>query len=110
MDLQPTVVSLSTWSKDIERQRDELVRAQHPLTPFLTHETQSRGRLHRSTRMAFTRAWRSHEPLLNQAATGATRDAELALMRCKLAALGPQVEALQKINFDGQIAIMAIMA
>lgn len=60
--------------------------------------------------MAFTRAWRSHEPLLNQAATGATRDAELALMRCKLAALGPQVEALQKINLDGQIAIMAIMA
>ena len=31
-------------------------------------------------------------------------------MRCKLAALGPQVQALQKINLDGQIAIMAAMA
>ena len=58
VDLQATVESLTTWSKDIERQRDELVRA-HPLTPFFTHETQSRGRLHAHgvhTRMAFTRA------------------------------------------------------
>ena len=58
VDLQATVVSLSTWGKDLERQRDELVRA-HPLTPFFTHETQSRGRLHAHgvhTRMAFTRA------------------------------------------------------
>jgi len=62
------VVSLSTWGKDLERQRDEL------------------------------------------AATSAPRDAELALMRGKLATLGQKVEALHKSNLDDQIAIMAISA
>jgi len=79
-------------------------------TPSPHSSRMRRSRAAASTRMAFTRAWRSHEPLLNQAATSAPRDAELALMRGKLATLGQKVEALHKSNLDDQIAIMAISA
>eukprot|EP00964_Phaeocystis_antarctica_P163352 scaffold139383_cov401-Phaeocystis_antarctica.AAC.1 len=47
---EASMVSLSATVADLQRQRDELVRLcltrAHSLTPFLTHETQSRGRLH----------------------------------------------------------------